>query len=130
MQELKGKLDFSKRHNNVADSRFSKVSNECDSLNSEIRSGGVCGGERVQRLMNATNVVDATIEGLNRDGAHARKLVCDTTCNKSVASGSVFTRYSSRTFQCYIIQWVIRLSMVSRVCLMILVIVSRLCENA
>lgn len=40
LHELKGRLDFSERCNNVADSSYSMLCDECDSIRCQIASGG------------------------------------------------------------------------------------------
>lgn len=47
LQELKGKLSFSKRCNNGADSWYTIICEKCDSLNRQSASGNVCGGEMI-----------------------------------------------------------------------------------
>lgn len=83
--ELKGKLDFLKRRNNVADLQYSMLSDDCYSLKRQIASGGKCGGEMVQRLANVSKDVAASIHDLNCHAAHAQKAVQDFFCNNSVA---------------------------------------------
>lgn len=75
LHELRGKLDFSKRHNNVADLRYSTRTYECDSLKPEIASGKVYNQEMVKRLARASQAAGASIGAWNRYAALARKQI-------------------------------------------------------
>lgn len=70
LHNLKGKLDCMGRLNDVADSLYSKLIDECDSLTSQVASG-----ETVQRLANAFKDVVASIDDLNCHAAHAQTTV-------------------------------------------------------
>lgn len=85
LQELKEKLGSAERRNNVADLRYAMLRNECELLRREIVSCGVCSGEMVRRLVNASKDVDASIDDLNRLASHAQKAARDMFVNKSVA---------------------------------------------
>lgn len=73
------------RRNNIENSRYSILSDECDLVKRQIASCGVCSGQMVQRLANEPKGVDALIDGLNCDAAHVEKAAQDTFRNKSVA---------------------------------------------
>lgn len=63
------------RRNNVTDSRYLLLSNECNLLKGQIASGGVCSGVMEQRLENASKEVDVSINDFNRHTTHSRKAV-------------------------------------------------------
>lgn len=68
-------MNFSERRKNVADSRYSMLSYECDLLKRQVGSGGGCSGEMVQRLANASNNVDAFKDDFNRRAVHVQNSV-------------------------------------------------------
>lgn len=71
--EVKGKLNFLERPNNVADLRCSMLTDECDSLKRQIAGGGVYSGGIVQQLENESKDVDALKNNLSLIAAHAQK---------------------------------------------------------
>lgn len=58
---------------------------DCDPLELQIASGGVCREKRVQRLPNASKDSNASIVDLNVRTAHAQKAVQQSFNNKLVA---------------------------------------------
>lgn len=79
-------MDFSELRDNVADSRYFMLSDECYSLKFQIASGGVCNEKMEKRLTNASrDVVDASVDDFNRHAAHARKVVSDSLRKKVFA---------------------------------------------
>lgn len=58
--------------------------NECDLLKRQVPSGRGCSVEMAQRLANASKVVDASINELNRPAEYAQNAVCHTFRNKFV----------------------------------------------
>lgn len=75
LHELKGKLDFSDRRNDVADLRYSMLSDECDFLKLQIISYEMCSGEIVRRLSNVFKNVDVLIDDLSYHAANAQNAV-------------------------------------------------------
>lgn len=84
VHELKVNLNFSKPQNNVGDLRYLLQVDECDLLNPQIASSGVCSAEVVQRHAKATKAVDASIDHLNCHAVYAQEAVRDTFCSKVV----------------------------------------------
>lgn len=62
LHERMAKLSFVERLNNVADLRYSILSGKCVLQKCQIASGGVCSGETVLWLSNASSDIDASID--------------------------------------------------------------------
>lgn len=130
LHSFKCKLDFSERRNNIFDLQYSKLSKECASLKRQIASGGLCSGEMVLRLANASKCVFASIHDLNRHTALVQKAIRDTSLSKAVAL--------AERLQTFLHQEVVKLSIsvnkeachTVASCNVVLLLVRRLCGNA
>lgn len=74
LHKLKGKSNFSGRHNDIADPHYSRLSDECDSMKCELASGRAFRKEMVQRLENASKNVNTSIGDLSCPIGHAQKI--------------------------------------------------------
>lgn len=73
LHKFKGKLDFLERRKNVADSRNSMLSDECNSQKRQISRGSFYKGNMALRLANGFKNVDVSIDDSNCHAAHAQK---------------------------------------------------------
>lgn len=85
VHELKKRLHFPSRRNIVADSLYSVVFEECDSLKHQVANERVCGVKMVQRLANGSRNVDVSSDDSNLHAVHAKKAIRDSFFNKFVA---------------------------------------------
>lgn len=75
LHEINGKLNFSKRCNDVGYARYSILSDERDLLKCQMASGGVCIEVMIQQLAKGSKNVDASINDLSRQATHAQKAI-------------------------------------------------------